>query len=454
MPHLRPVNEQKQRRGKPRLYQRICMPIAFQIEAENGAGRVGHLFTPHGEIQTPVFMPVGTLATVKGVPQDILEELGVEILLGNTYHLYLRPGVEQVRRLGGLHRFMSWDRAILTDSGGFQVFSLSELRKLTEEGVTFRSHLDGSSRFFSPESAIEAQIGLGADIIMAFDECTEYPAGSERVRKSMELTLRWAERSKKHFEEHKQEVPWDGRQSSIVAGKEQQIPRRFPPHNEKLERVENNASEEGAELLSAARARRPVPPSSLEQTQALFGIVQGGMDLQLREESAERTVEIGFPGYAIGGLSVGEPRNVTREVVEATLERLPKDKPRYLMGVGTPQEIAEYARLGIDMMDCVLPTRAARHGLLFTSEGKVSIKQARYGADEAALDPNCSCRVCTRYSRAYLRHLYASNEVLAQVLNTVHNLSFYLDTMRTVRDAISLGDRARLLSGGRSAPKS
>jgi queuine tRNA-ribosyltransferase len=429
------------------------MPIVLQIKAENGAGRVGHLFTPHGGIETPVFMPVGTLATVKGVSQDTLEELGVEILLGNTYHLYLRPGVEQVRRLGGLHRFMSWDRAILTDSGGFQVFSLSELRKLTEEGVTFRSHLDGSSHFFSPESAMQVQIGLGADIIMAFDECTEYPAKSERVRKSMDLTLRWAERSKKHFEEHKHEVPWS-RQSSIVGCQEQQIPHRFAPRNEKLETVENNASEEGAGLRSAARAMAPLPPSSLEETQALFGIVQGGMDLQLRKESAKRTVEIGFPGYAIGGLSVGEPRNITREVVEATLEHLPKDKPRYLMGVGTPEEIAEYARLGVDMMDCVLPTRAARHGLLFTSEGKVSIKQARYVADQAALDPNCSCRVCTRYSRAYLRHLYASNEVLAQVLNTVHNLSFYLDTMRTVRDAISLGDRARLLSGGRSAPKS
>jgi queuine tRNA-ribosyltransferase len=410
------------------------MAITFEIEAENGSGRAGRLMTPHGVIETPVFMPVGTLATVKGVPQDILEELGVQILLGNTYHLYLRPGVEQVRRLGGLHRFMSWDRAILTDSGGFQVFSLSELRKLTEEGVTFRSHLDGSSHFFSPESAMEAQIGLGADIIMAFDECTEFPAERERVRKSMELTLRWAERSKRYFEEHKNEVPWASHQSSVLSPQEQQVPRRCAPRND---------NDEGrAELRSAG------------QTQALFGIVQGGMDLELRKESAERTVEIGFPGYAIGGLSVGEPRHVTREIVEGTREHLPKDKPRYLMGVGTPDEIAEYAQLGVDMMDCVLPTRAARHGLLFTSEGKVSIKQARYAGDENPLDRNCSCRVCTRYSRAYLRHLYASNEVLAQVLNTVHNLSFYLDTMRTVRDAISLGDRARLLSGGRSTPKS
>ena len=341
-------------------------------------------------------MPVGTLASVKGVPQDILEELGVQILLGNTYHLYLRPGVEQVRKLGGLHRFMSWPRAILTDSGGFQVFSLTDLRKVTEEGVTFRSHLDGSSHFFSPESAMDAQIGLGADIIMAFDECTEYPADRERMRASMELTLRWAERSKKHFEEHKDEVPWRNHMGTTA-------------------------------------------PTQAEATQALFGIVQGGMDRALRKESAERTIEIGFPGYAIGGLSVGEPRALTREVVEFTLEHLPADKPRYLMGVGTPEEIVEYANLGIDMMDCVLPTRAARHGLLFTSEGKISIKQARYAGDEAPLDPNCGCRVCQRYSRAYLRHLYASNEVLAQVLNTVHNLSFYLDTMRAVRHSISLG---------------
>ena len=369
------------------------MSLEFQVEATSGTARRGRLLTPHGEAETPVFMPVGTLGSVKGVSQDILEELGVQILLGNTYHLYLRPGVEQVRKLGGLHRFMAWPRAILTDSGGFQVFSLSELRKVTEDGVTFRSHLDGSQHIFTPESAMDAQIGLGADIIMAFDECTEHPADPTRVRQSMELTLRWAERSKKHFEAHKHEVPW-----------------------------------------------------GTGSTQALFGIIQGGMDPALRKESAERTIEIGFPGYAIGGLSVGEPRHLTREIVEATLEHLPADKPRYLMGVGTPEEIVEYSGLGIDMMDCVLPTRAARHGLLFTSEGKISIKQARYTGDSGPLDPNCSCRVCTRYSRAYLRHLYASNEVLAQVLNTVHNLSFYLDTMRAVRHSIALGESPHSLS--------
>jgi queuine tRNA-ribosyltransferase len=390
--------------------------IQFQITASSGPARTGRLSTPHGEIETPVFMPVGTLASVKGVSQDILEELGVQILLGNTYHLYLRPGVEQVRKLGGLHRFMSWPRAILTDSGGFQVFSLNELRKVSEEGVTFRSHLDGSSHFFSPESAMEAQIGLGADIIMAFDECTEYPADAERARKSMELTLRWAERSKKYFEEHKQEVPW------------------------------NKVSSFEVQVSSESETRNSKPEIG-NHTQALFGIVQGGMDLALRKESAERTIEIDFPGYAIGGLSVGEPRHLTKEVVESTIQYLPADKPRYLMGVGTPEEIVEYANLGIDMMDCVLPTRAARHGLLFTSEGKISIKQARYAGDEAPLDPNCGCRVCRRYSRAYLRHLYASNEVLAQVLNTVHNLSFYLDTMRAVRHSIALGKGARFLSG-------
>ncbi len=413
------------------------MSIGFQIEAAGDRGRVGTLITPHGEIETPVFMPVGTVATVKGVPQDLLEDLGVQILLGNTYHLYLRPGVETVRGLGGLHWFMAWPRAILTDSGGFQVFSLSDLRKVTEEGVTFRSHLDGSSHFFSPESAMQAQIGLGADIIMAFDECTEFPAEPERVRQSMELTLRWAERSKRYFEDHKHEVPWGSHQASAISRQQLQIPRCSTPASD----------------LPEAQIARDDNSEGGGQSQSLFGIVQGGMDPALRKESAERTVEIGFPGYAIGGLSVGEPRSATREIVEATLEHLPKDKPRYLMGVGTPEEIAEYSNLGVDMMDCVLPTRAARHGLLFTSEGKVSIKQARYANDDGPLDPNCACRVCRRYSRAYLRHLYASNEVLAQVLNTIHNLSFYLDTMRAVRHSIPLGARARLLSVARSQPK-
>jgi queuine tRNA-ribosyltransferase len=400
------------------------MSIEFRIEATSNQARAGCMVTPHGEIETPVFMPVGTLASVKAVPQDVLEELGVQILLGNTYHLYLRPGVETVRKLGGLHGFMAWPRAILTDSGGFQVFSLNELRKVTEEGVTFRSHLDGSSHFFSPESAMQAQIGLGADIIMAFDECTEYPADRARTKASMELTLRWAERSKKYFGEHKHEVSWGQVSSS-----------RLP-------------------VSGAANTGNWKPETgNSDSTQSLFGIIQGGMDLELRKESAERTVEIGFPGYAIGGLSVGEPRERTCEVIEATLQHLPANQPRYLMGVGTPEEIVEYASLGVDMMDCVLPTRAARHGLLFTSEGKVSIKQARYTQDAGPLDPNCGCRVCQRYSRAYLRHLYASNEVLAQVLNTLHNLSFYLDTMRRVRHSIQLGEESRFLSSVWSRPK-
>ena len=376
------------------------MSIQLQIEATRGSARAGKLITPHGAVETPVFMPVGTLASVKGVSQDVLEELGVEILLANTYHLFLRPGVETVRRMGGLHRFMSWDRAILTDSGGFQVFSLNDLRKVSEEGVAFRSHLDGSSHFLSPEKATEVQIGLGADIIMAFDECTEYPADRARVRASMELTVRWAERCKNYFEAYKYEVPWEG------SGQWPVVRDQYPVHS----------------------------------TQSLFGIVQGGMDTELRRESAARTIDIGFPGYAIGGLSVGEPRELTREIVLSTLEHLPSGQPRYLMGVGTPGEIAQYAQSGIDMMDCVLPTRAARHGLLFTSEGKVSIKQARYAQDDSALDPACDCRVCQRYSRAYLRHLYAANELLAQVLNTVHNLHFYLATMRTVRAWIRAAD--------------
>ena len=398
------------------------MSFQLQIEATRGSARAGRLITPHGEVETPVFMPVGTLASVKGVSQDVLNELGVEILLSNTYHLYLRPGVETVRKMGGLHRFMSWDRALLTDSGGFQVFSLTELRKVTEEGVAFRSHMDGSSHFLTPEKAMEIQIGLGADIIMAFDECTEFPADGQRARASMELTLRWAARCKKYFEEHKHEVPWADTDFAEMRAAELRSPTR--------------AGEMRATASAPTRARTTRATGA---NQALFGIVQGGMDFELRRESASRTLDIGFPGYAIGGLSVGEPRELTLDVVLSTLEHLPSNQPRYLMGVGTPDEIVQYAQSGVDMMDCVLPTRAARHGLLFTSEGKVSIKQARYAQDESALDPACDCRVCQRYSRAYLRHLYAANELLAQVLNTVHNLHYYLATMRTVRTWIRAG---------------
>ncbi len=370
-------------------------------------------------------MPVGTAGTVKAVPQDVLEDLGSEnlgaqIILGNTYHLYLRPGHELVRKLGGLHKFMSWERALLTDSGGFQVFSLSDLRKVSEEGVRFRSHLDGTSHLFTPERSMEIQIALGADIVMAFDECTEHPAERERARASMELTLRWARRSKEYFEAHKQEAPWS---SGAVP------PNLSPSQHAKPART--------GELK---RMGHPTAP-------ALFGIVQGGMYSDLRRESAERTVELDFPGYAIGGLSVGESRAKTQDMIAATLEVLPKDKPRYVMGVGYPEEIVQYAAMGVDMMDCVLPTRAARHGLLFTSEGRINIKNARYAQDQGPADPKCACRVCSRYTRAYLRHLYVSAEPLAGVLNTMHNLAFYLDTMRAVRHAITLGDLSGMLSG-------
>ncbi len=381
-------------------YNLGLMPFSFELLARSGAARRGRISTAHGPVETPVFMPVGTQATVKAVPQDVLEELGAQIILSNNYHLCLRPGAEQIRALGGLHRFMSWERAILTDSGGFQVWSLSEMRKVSDDGVQFRSHLDGSTHFFTPESATASQIALGADIVMAFDECTEHPADRERARQSMELTVRWAQRCKGYVDEH----GWKGDRLSAI----------------------------GDQDVDPADHRAP----TTDHHKALFAIVQGGMHPDLRKECAQRLVEIDFPGYAIGGLSVGEPRALTREIVESTLEHLPPDKPRYLMGVGTPEEIVEYAALGVDMMDCVHPTRAARHGLLFTSEGKINIKGARYAADQAPLDPNCGCRVCARYSRAYLRHLFATHEVLGQVLNSIHNLAYYLDTMKRVRHSI------------------
>jgi queuine tRNA-ribosyltransferase len=396
------------------------MPFAFEILANSGSARRARISTAHGAVETPVFMPVGTQATVKAVPQDVLEELGAQIILGNNYHLYLRPGAEQIRALGGLHRFMSWERAILTDSGGFQVWSLSQMRKVSDEGVQFRSHLDGSLHSFTPESATASQIALGADIIMAFDECTEYPAERERARESMELTVKWAERCKRYWVEHGTEVPWAQGSRHKAQGKTDcEIPE------------------------SSALSLAPC-------AQSLFGIVQGGMYPDLRKECAQRLVNMDLPGYAIGGLSVGEPRQLTREIVESTLEHLPKDKPRYLMGVGTPEEIVEYAGLGVDLMDCVHPTRAARHGLLFTSEGKINIKGARHAADQGPLDPNCGCRVCARYSRAYLRHLFATHEVLGQVLNSIHNLAYYLDTMKRVRHSIALGEFSSFLSGLRS----
>jgi queuine tRNA-ribosyltransferase len=357
---------------------------AFKIIAGTEAGgRRGQLSLPHQIVETPVFMPVGTAGTVKAVAQDVLEALGAQIILGNTYHLYLRPGHEAIRRMGGLHKFISWPRALLTDSGGFQVFSLSALRKVSDEGVSFRSHLDGSSHFFSPEHSMDVQIALGADIAMAFDECTEYPADRSRAQESLRLTMAWARRSLDHFRAHRDEVVWHDE----LAGK----------------------------------------------TQSLFGIVQGGMYKDLRKESAERLVEMDFDGYAIGGLSVGEPRELTMEMISEVLPLLPAGKPRYVMGVGYPDEIEQYARMGVDMMDCVLPTRAARHGLLFTSEGRLNIKGKRYAEDQGPPDPQCECMVCRRYSRAYLRHLMQAGEALSGTLNSIHNLAYYLGIMERVR---------------------
>jgi queuine tRNA-ribosyltransferase len=358
--------------------------LEFNLIKTSGAGtRRAQMHLPHQVVETPVFMPVGTAGSVKAVPQDVIESLGAQIILGNTYHLYLRPGHEAIRRMGGLHRFISWPRAMLTDSGGFQVFSLSGLRKVSDEGVRFRSHLDGSSHFLTPEHSMDVQIALGADICMAFDECTEYPADRTRAQQSLRLTMAWAQRSLAHFRVHRDEVVW--------------------------------RDEFGG------------------RTQSLFGIVQGGTYTDLRRESAERLVEMEFDGYAIGGLSVGEPREKTLEMIAEVLPLLPPGKPRYLMGVGYPDEIEQYALMGVDMMDCVLPTRAARHGLLFTSEGRLNIKNSRYAEDQGPPDPACDCMVCRRYSRAYLRHLMHCGEALSGTLNSIHNLAYYLSIMKRVR---------------------
>jgi queuine tRNA-ribosyltransferase len=379
--------------------------LRFDILNSSAAGgRLAQLHLPHRTIETPVFMPVGTAGTVKAVPQDVLESLGAEIILGNTYHLYLRPGHEAIRRMGGLHKFISWPRAMLTDSGGFQVYSLSQLRKVSDEGVHFRSHLDGSSHFFTPEHSMDVQIALGADIAMAFDECTEYPADRDRARESLRLTMHWAQRSLDHFRAHQNEVPWS----------EQGVPHPRGPHGQ-------------------VHARGVDASSAWVGSQSLFGIVQGGVYTDLRRESAERLVAMDFDGYAIGGLSVGEPREATLEVISEVLPLLPPDKPRYVMGVGYPDEIEQYARMGVDMMDCVIPTRAARHGLLFTREGRMNIKNKKYAEDQEPPDPTCGCMVCGRYSRAYLRHLARAGEPLGGTLNSIHNLAHYLGIMQRVR---------------------
>ena len=363
------------------------MNFSFEVlQSDPSGARLGRLTTPHGGIETPVFMPVGTAATVKGLTQDALEELGASIILANTYHLYLRPGHELIRRLGGLHAFMSWRNAILTDSGGYQVFSLAELRKITDDGVCFRSHLDGSEHLLTAEKAAEIQLALGSDIAMVLDECIETPAPRNVAEAALKRTTLWAQRARKYFLEY------------------------------------------------AARNGNPL--------QWQFGIVQGATFADLRRESARQLVELEFPGYAVGGLAVGEPHEVTCEMTAEATALLPKEKPRYLMGVGRPEQIADYVARGIDMMDCVLPTRAARHACLYTSEGRVLIKNARYIEDHRPIDPRCTCAVCRRYTRAYLRHLFAAGEITASILATHHNVQFYLDIMRQVREAIIFGQLA------------
>ncbi len=360
------------------------MEFRFEVLKTDPSGaRLGRLTTPHGTIDTPAFMPVGTAGTVKGLTQQTLEDLGVHILLANTYHLYLRPGHELIARLGGLHRFMAWPGAILTDSGGFQVFSLAKLRKVSGEGVKFRSHLDGSEHFLSPEKSIEIQQALGSDIAMVLDECIEYPAERERAAQALARTTEWAWRCREYARTHS---------------------------------------------------------SATNPGQQLFGIVQGGMFPDLRRESARQIVDLDFPGYAVGGLAVGEPQEMTCEMAAETTALLPPERPRYLMGVGLPEQLADFVGCGVDMMDCVLPTRNARNGCLFTSRGRVSIRNACYADDTRPVDETCGCAVCARYSRAYLRHLYMAGEMLGPILGTHHNIHFFLDIMGQIRNAIAFGD--------------
>ncbi|MCA1592210.1 MAG: tRNA guanosine(34) transglycosylase Tgt [Acidobacteria bacterium] len=376
--------------------------LDWQVTAREGEARTGVLRTRRGVIETPVFMPVGTLGSVKGVRFEALEaeDLDARIILGNTYHLWLRPGAETIRACGGLHRFTGWERAMLTDSGGFQVWSLGHLRRVSEDGVEFRSHLDGQLCFLSPEVSMEVQAALGAEIVMAFDECPPGEATHEQARVSLELTARWARRSRARFDELQSEGAETGRVG------------------------------EGVE-------------SGTSGTQALFGIVQGATHVNLRRESLARTIEVGFDGYAIGGLSVGEEKRVMYEVVEEIAPLMPSERPRYLMGVGTPEDLVECVARGVDMFDCVLPTRNGRTGQAFTSRGKLNIKNARWATDTKPLDEHCACTVCRRHTRAYLRHLFVTGEMLASILLTHHNLAFFLDTMRRVRQAIRSGEYTR-----------
>ena len=396
-------------------------------DAETKA-RTGILRTAHGEVETPVFMPVGTLGTVKGLTQESLEALGVEILLANTYHLYLRPGEQVIREMGGLHRFMAWERPILTDSGGYQVFSLAALRKINDEGVQFRSHLDGSLHMLTPARAIEIQGSLGSDIIMPLDECTEFPTSAVTAQKAMERTIAWAGESQRVWRELAQ-----GNGKTVEENSKNQKP---SSKQKPISKSQIPNSEQTPEI--------PIPERrDIIQPGALFGIVQGGTQPDLRRECARRLVEMDFPGYAIGGLSVGEARPLTFEMVEAAEEHLPQDKPRYVMGVGLPEELPQYVALGVDMMDCVLPTRNGRNGLLYTSQGRVHIRQARYARDARPVDESCGCPACRRYSRAYLRHLFIAGEMLGKMLNSAHNIYFYLDTMRRIRQSIGSGSFSR-----------
>jgi queuine tRNA-ribosyltransferase len=365
------------------------MSFGFRVTNTDGRARRGVLTTAHGPVETPAFMPVGTQGAVKGVTNRDLESLRVEILLSNTYHLYLRPGSDLIARRGGLHRFIGWPRPILTDSGGYQVFSLAARRTIDEEGARFRSHLDGSPHLLTPERVTDIQAQLGSDIAMVLDECLAYPADIRAARTSMERTVRWAQR--------------------------------------------------GRDRLLALRAGERGTLIVTNEGQAQFGIVQGSVFPELREESAGRTVAIGFEAYAIGGLSVGEPTDVMYDVVAHTTQFLPEDRPRYLMGAGTPADLVESVARGIDMFDCVLPTRNARNGQLFTSEGRINIKNARYAEDDRPPDPACACYTCRSCSRAYLRHLFMTGEINAATLNTLHNLNFYLDTLGRIREAIVFG---------------
>ena len=369
------------------------MPFELLKKDPASNARLGRISTRHGVINTPVFMPVGTQGTVKAMLPEELLDLGAEIILSNTYHLYLRPGHELINRLGGLHKFMHWDGPILTDSGGYQVFSHAKLRKIKEDGVYFQSHVDGSSHFLSPEKAVEIQETLGSDIIMCLDECTSYPSTYEYTKDSMELTHRWARRCKEFM-------------SSEL-------------------RVQSSES--------------LITQNSKLKTPYLFGIVQGGMFEDLRKQSAEEIVNIGFDGYAIGGVSVGEENNLMYKIVDATTPNLPEDKPRYLMGVGTPEDIVESVAMGIDMFDCVIPTRNARNGMLFTTDGKLVIKNSQFTDDPRPVDESCGCYTCRNYSRAYLRHIYMANEILASMLNTIHNLYYYINLMKEIRQAIAGG---------------